>query len=69
MNRKEAEDRLIYEKGQTPVRALKEYMKLKGYPDDEIDDFIRSHQVSIKVRNDKELWELRRNPDKLMKVL
>jgi len=69
MNREEAEDRLIYEKGQAPVRVLKEYMKLKGYSDSEIDDFIRIHQVSIKVRNDRELWELRRNPEKLMKIV
>lgn len=69
MNREEAEDRLIYEKGQAPVRALKEYMRLKGHSDREIDDFIRTHQVSIKVRNDRELWELRRKPEKLMKMV
>lgn len=69
INKEEAENRLLSEKIEAPVRALKEHLRLKGYSNSEIDDFIKSHQVKIKVRHEKELWELRRKPDKLLKIL
>lgn len=65
----EAEDRLIYEKQQAPIRNLKQYMKLQGYTKREIDVFIQENKVFIKVRHDKELWKLKDAPDKLFKAV
>ena len=65
----EAEDRLIYEKQQAPVRKLRQYLKLQGYKKREIDAFIQEHKVFIKVCHNKELWKLKDAPDKLFKIV
>jgi len=67
IDRDEAEERLLFEKKQAPIRELKQYLKMQGFSKTEINNFINSNQAAIKVRHNKELWKLRRNPEKLMK--
>lgn len=70
----DAEDRLIFEKQQAPIRSLKQFLKLKGYSTTDINNYIRDNSVTIKIdvfkiRYDKDLWRLKDNPEKLMKAI
>lgn len=67
--RDEAIDRLIYEKAQAPIRKLKLFLKMQGLSSKEIQHFMISNKVSIKLKKNPELRELRRKPDKLMKAV
>ena len=48
---------------------LKRYLKMQGYSKREISEFMKSNMALIKISHNKELWELRRNPEKLMKAV
>lgn len=65
----EAEKRLIFEKSQAAIRELRRYLKLQGYSISEIDQFMLLNKASIKIRHNAELRTLKRNPEKLMKVV
>ena len=65
----ETEDRLIYEKSQATIRALRQYLKLQGFSTLEIGEFMKLNRVSFKIRHEKELWKLRNDPKKLMKAV
>lgn len=69
INRREAEERLIFEKQQASIRSLKQFLKLQGYSATDINDYIRDHSATIKIRHDKDLWRLKDNPEKLMKAI
>lgn len=63
----EAEDRLVWEKQQATIRALKQYLKLQGYSGIDIDSFMR--KSNMRIRHEKELWKLKDAPEKLFKAL
>lgn len=69
INRDEAEERLVYEKSQAAIRELERFLKIRGYSAIKIKQFMKSNNASIKIRHNNELWELRRNPEKLMKAV
>lgn len=62
----EAEQRLLFEKSQSTIRELERYMKLQGFTEKDIRLFFKENKVASQVRHNRELWELRRKPDKLM---
>lgn len=63
----EAGDRLVWEKQQATIRALKQYLKLQGYSGIDIDSFMR--KSNVRIRHEKELWKLKDAPEKLFKAL
>lgn len=63
----EAEDRLVWEKQQATIRALKQYLKLQCYSGIDIDSFMR--KSNVRIRHEKELWKLKDAPEKLFKAL
>ena len=65
----EAEDRLLYEKSQSTIRSLKHYLKMQGFSKSEVQQFMLSNNVCIKVKKNRELWKLKNNPKKLMKTV
>lgn len=69
VNRKGAIERILYEKTSATKRSLREYLKLNGYSQKEINDFWRKTRAVTRINHEKELWEYRRNPDKLFEIL
>lgn len=65
----EVEDRLVWEKSQSAVRYLKQYLKLQGFTKSEIVQFMKTNRAIFKIGHNKELWGLRRTPQKLMKAV
>lgn len=68
VSRDESIDRILYEKSSAPLREIRNYLKLKGLSPKEVQNFILSNNVVIKLKNPK-LKEMRRNPEKLIKEL
>lgn len=66
---KEVEDRLIWEKQNSTIRSLKQYLRLQGYSTSEIDAFVKDTQATIQIRHNKELWKLKNAPEKLIKEI
>lgn len=66
INKSEAESRIIYEKSQATIREVKHCLKMQGWSDIRIKDFMKLNRVSIKIRHNNELWKLRRRPEKLI---
>lgn len=70
LTKKEVKDRLVWEMGQAPIRALKRYLKEElGYTDTQVTLFMRETRASGKIRNTVELWDLFREPAKLMEAV
>ena len=69
INIQEAEKRLVWEKHQATIRSLRQYLKLQGYSNIEIDSFMRENLVSSKLWHKNELWKLKDNPEKLFKEI
>lgn len=67
--RDEAIDRLLYEKNHAPLRELKLFLKMQGLSSKEIQHFMISNKVLMKLKKNPELRELRQKPDKLMKAV
>ncbi|SES64766.1 hypothetical protein SAMN02910413_0275 [Pseudobutyrivibrio sp. C4] len=65
----EAEDRLLIEKSESVKASLCHYLKLQGYSEQEIRRFMIHNNVGSKISNNKELWKLKNNPEKLMKAV
>jgi len=65
----DVEDRLVWEKSRSPIRSLKQYLKLQGFTTREIDQFMKTNRAAFKIHHNKELWGLRRIPQKLMKAV
>ena len=65
----DVEDRLVWEKSRSPIRSLKQYLKLQGFTTGEIDQFMKTNRAAFKIHHNKELWGLRRTPQKLMKAV
>lgn len=65
----DVEDCLVWEKRQSAIRSLKQYLKLQGFTKGEIDQFIKTNRAIFKIGHNKELWELRRTPQKLMEAI
>jgi len=63
----DADRRLLFEKEQAPWRELEHFLKLRGKSPDEIQEFKRKN--SPKIRHNPQLWDLRHNPEKLLKEL
>ena len=53
----EAEDRLVWEKQQATIHALKQYLRLQGYSGIDIDSFMR--KSNVRIRQEKELWKIK----------
>ena len=66
INKSGAESSIIYEKSQATIREVKHYLKMQGWSDIRIKDFMKLNRVSIKIRHNNELWKLRRRPEKLI---
>ena len=69
MQKAEAEERLLYEKSQAAIRSLKHYLKMQGFSKEEVQQFMLSNNACIKIKRDKELWKLKNDPKKVMKVV
>lgn len=69
INQNEAEKQIVYEKGCLTIDELKRYLKLQGFSDDEIHQFIFSIGASTKIRHNANLWKLRHTPDRLIKEI
>lgn len=65
ISEKEIIDRLIHEKKMILIRNLRKYLKLQGMSEKEIRTFFDSNDVSQKIKNNHELWELKDNPEEL----
>ena len=69
MQKAEAEERLLNEKSQAAIRSLRHYLKMQGFSKAEVQHFMFSNNAYIKIRRNKELWKLKNDPKKLMKVV
>jgi len=69
VNIDEAEERLVFEKSQAAIRELRWYLKMQGYSIKETDNFMRLNNASRKIKHNRDLWKLKRNPEKLMKAV
>lgn len=65
----DTEKRLIWEKQQAPIRAIRQYLKLQGYSNSEIASFVQKEIDLLKIRHNKDLWKLKDNPEKLIKAI
>lgn len=60
----DVEDRLIWEKSEAPIRNLKQYMRLHGSTESEIQQYMKQNAVII--LHNKELWKFTEKPEKLL---
>lgn len=51
------------------VTLVKQHLKLKGYTDEKISEFVKNNGVRAKIRNSPKLLELKQNPQKLINEL
>lgn len=65
----EAEDRLLVEKYESVIRALRHYLKMQGYSQSDIQHFMIANRAIIKIKHDRELWKMKDNPEKLFKAV
>ena len=65
----DAEERLVWEKQQAPIRSLKQYLKLQGYSSHDIKQFMSESKAMTRIRHEKDLWKLKDTPEKLFKIL
>ena len=65
----EAEDRLLFEKSESVIRALRHYLKMQGYSQSDIKHFMFTNRARIKIKHDRELWKMKDNPEKLFKIV
>lgn len=65
----EAEDRLLFEKSESVIRALRHYLKMQGYSQSDIQHFMITNKAIIKIKHDRELWKMKDNPEKLFKAV
>ncbi len=65
----EIEERLLWEKQQAVIRSLRQYMKLQGYSNEDMESFMREYKVRTRIRRERGLWKLKDNPEKLIKIL
>ncbi len=69
ITKQDAENRLIYEKQQAAIHSLKQYLKLQGWTQNEINSFMHEHNAYIKISHNKGLWKLKDAPAKLFKAV
>ncbi len=69
INQQEAEDRIVFEKQQLAISELKRYLKMKGYSKNEIWQYVITNEAAVKIRNNPNLLELRRMPDRLIEEI
>ena len=65
----EVSDRLIFEKQQATIRSLEKYLKLQGYSKNEMREFMKKENAKDKIRHNKDLWQLKDKPEKLMNAI
>lgn len=65
----EAEERLVGEKQQATIRSLRQYLKLQGYSSLDIKKYMTESKASMRIRHEKDLWNLKDAPEKLFKAL
>lgn len=65
----EVEKRLLREKGDSVVNALRYHLKMQGYNDGDIQHFMIHNKVGKKIRNNPELCKLKNSPEKLKKLV
>lgn len=65
----EAEDRLLFEKSESVIRALRHYLKMQGYSQSDVQHFMITNKAIIKIKHDRELWKMKDNPEKLFKAV
>ena len=61
--------RLLFVRRTDAIECLKRYLKLQGYSESEVKDFMSKNMATVKIRHEKDLWKLRKNPEKLMKAV
>lgn len=69
INKNEAESRIIYEKSEATIRELKYYLKMQGWCNIKIEEFMKINMVYSKIKHNNELWKLRHKPEKLIQEL
>ncbi len=69
ISKQKAVNYLICEKEQAAIRNLRKYMRLQGYRASEIIEFFQVHNVSTIIKQRKELWKLKNNPERLFKIM
>ena len=62
-------DRLLWEKKEACVRAIKHQLQLQGLSSQEISNFMLENKVRIKLRHDNTLWLLKNSPLKLIDLV
>mgnify|MGYP006066673883 CR=1 FL=1 len=65
----ETEDRLLWEKQQATIRSLRQYLKLQGYSSLDIKNYMMETKALMRIRHEKDLWNLKDAPENLFKVL
>lgn len=65
----EVKECLLEEKYRSVKDALRDYLEMEGYDESEIRQFMRENRVSKKIHENRELWKLKNNPEKLIKAL
>lgn len=63
----EIEERLVWEKSQLAINALKHYLRLNGYSSQRITEFMQKTKAGTIIRNNNELWKLKDKPEELYK--
>lgn len=61
--------RLLFVRRTDAIECLKRYLKLQGYYESEVKEFMSKNMATVKIRHEKDLWKLRKNPEKLMKAV
>ena len=61
--------RLLFVRRTDAIECLRRYLRLQGYSESEVKEFMSKNMAAVKIRHEKDLWKLRKNPEKLMKAV
>lgn len=65
----EAEKLIVEEKINATIGVIEPHLRLQGFSPAEIDQFFEENNVLFQVEHNKDLWNLRESPDKLIKSI
>lgn len=69
LDTQDVEERLIEEKWRAVIRTIERHLRLQGYTEKEINEFMKENMVSTKIRHNKELWMFKDNPERVLKAV
>lgn len=63
------ENRIIEEKRIFLIKKIRKHLRLKGFEEINIKEFIQKNNILEKINRNNELWKLKNNPEKLIKTV